>query len=663
MIDELKLKVSTAWSDTEDQRDAANEDMRFCNVDGGMWEDWFEATHGEDTNRAKLELDLISDFVNRYVGEWTENRAQVLYSPDDPETSEDDSELLAGIYRANFNDNDGQMAYDNAIAEAAECGYGCLKISTRFEDEEDPENDKQEIVFKPIYNAYSRVIFDPTSKRPDKADAKWGTELVTYSPEAYEEAYPDNTPCSAFTPDENHGLDWNTPDTVTVCEYYEIEKEKKTVHVYRNVEQNKIEAYPDADIDLIKNELKEDGWEFVRKRKLMTKSVYKTIFSGEEILEERTRIAGKFIPLIPMFGFRKYVDNAERYRGLVRKLKDANRLFNMTVSRLGDSAAASPDSKPIFTDSQIAGKEAIWQSIHKKAYGLLNDVYDANGNPMPAGPVGYTQPSQVDQNTLACGEIINNYVQRATGNAPQDTIDPDASGKAINALMKRENLNTQVMSDNIVQSIKHSGDVYKAIAAEVLIDERDVRTLSVDGSESTTRINGSVFDSESGKWVASTQLGGRFKVTVDVGPQYETEREQTVETLERVIELIGPDDEFYRPALTMYLKNIKGVGLKEFQKVVRISAIRQGLIEPESDEEKQMVQQMAQQVDPATQLQQAAAQQQQAEAESLMASVEQKRADTKKKEAETAEIISQLPQRFIYNPETGALDSADSRVA
>ena len=110
MLDDYKKKVGEAFDLAEEQRDAANEDIRFCNVDGGMWEGWLEDTHGYNTNRARLEFDITTDYVNRYVGEWTMNRANVQYVPDDSATTDDDADLLNGIYRADFKDNDGQIA-------------------------------------------------------------------------------------------------------------------------------------------------------------------------------------------------------------------------------------------------------------------------------------------------------------------------------------------------------------------------------------------------------------------------------------------------------------------------------------------------------------------------------------------------------------------------
>ena len=669
-LTQFQNEVQKDFNLTEEQRIAANEDTRFIHVDGGMWEDFAQGTHGYDSSRARMEFDIVSDFVNRFNGEWSQNRANVAYTPDDTKVSEDDAELLTGIYRSEFNDNDGGISQDNAVGEVSECGYGAFKLSTRFVDEEDPENQEQEIIWEPIFNACNTVIWSSNAKRIDKADARHCTLLVPYTPEEFKSEWPDATPASAPTPHTLKYFDWNTPEEITVAERYEIKIVETTVHVYEHVEANKVESYPSDEVEKIEDELKADGWTFVRERKVKLQTVEKSVFSGAEFLEEPRRISGKFIPIIPMYGYHRYVDSKERYRGLVRKLKDAARYFNMNLSRMADAAASSPDSKPIFTRKQIKGREDDWANP-EGAYRVINDLEDANGNIIPAGPVGYEQPIQIDPNTLGSTQIIDGFVQRTTGGAPQEVQNPDASGKAINALRARENLNTQPVADNILLAIKHSGDVYRSIASEVHADTKTKRVTREDGKASLVTINASILDEDSGEYVDPIALSkGRFKSLVRVGPQYESQREATVATMQEGMSMVGPESDYFNPMMSVWALNIAGTGTEGLKEFARKKALMSGFVKPETDEEKQMLAEMDQEVDPQTALNESITNQQNAEAENLQASARNKDADTMKKKAETAEIVvdigaaraEQAVKRFKYNPATGMLD-ADSRVS
>jgi hypothetical protein len=390
------------------------------------------------------------------------------------------------------------------------------------------------------------------------------------------------------------------------------------------------------------------GWEFVRNRKINRKTVEKTIFNGLESLEEPKRIAGKWIPIIPLYGFRTYVDNVEYYRGLVRKLKDANRTINMGISKMAESSATSGDSLPIFTRQQIKGLESKWQTKTDKSYMVINDLVDPQGNPIASGPVGTLQPNQIDPNTISAIDIISNFVQRLTGNAPQDTIDPDASGKAINALRKRENLNTQVISDNIVQSIKHSGRVYRAMAGDVYTRSQMKKILGADGTIKMEQLNMQSLDPQTGNPIQINDLSrGKFSVDVEVGPQYESQKEATIESIERVMEKIQPDSPYFGPLIAMWMENITGTGLKPLKEFNKSLMLRQGLVEPESPEEEQIVQQLQQQTDPQDELIKAATNQQNAEAKNLEASSIQKIADAGNKEADSQLKKAQAAEKVV----------------
>lgn len=649
-IEQYKADIAKDFEASQESREKQNEDMRFIGVDGGMWENFLDETHNSITKRAKLEFDITSDYVMRYVGEWTLNRANVLYTRDDKATTDEDADLLNGIYRADFKDNDGQVSQDNAVLETAICGSGAFKLSTRFVDEEDPENEDQEIIFEPIYNAFNHVMWDENAKRPDKADAKRVTVLTAYTTDTFEKKWPDFKPTSAYSPDNLQWFNWNTPKVVYVAERYEIVCHDEKVQVWQNVLGNQIKAFTEEDIEKSKEELKVTGWEFVRERTINRKTVWKYIFNGDELLEKEKKVAGKWLPIIPMYGFRTYVDNVEYVRGLVRKLKDANRTINMGISKMAEASAASGDDLPLLTRQQVKGLEDIWADKTNKAYMVINDFVDAQGNPVPPGQIPMLGASRVDPNTMQSLDVISNFVQRQTGNAPQDTVDPDASGKAINALRKRENLNTQVMSDNILQSIKHSGKVYRAMAGDIYTRSQMKKVMGIDGSVKIEQLNIQSLDPQTGNPIQLNDLSkGRFSVDVEVGPQYESQKEATIESIERVIEKVTPDSPYFGPLMAMWMENISGTGLQPLKDFNRELMLRQGLASPENDEEQAIAEQLQQQTDPQEELIKAATNQQNAEADNLrassagkIASAQKDLATAEKTKAETAEIVTDI---------------------
>lgn len=649
-LDKYKKDVAKDYDAIRDTRLAANEDMRFIGIDGGMWEDFLNETYSDD--RVKLEFDITSPYVMRYIGERNLNRANVVFTPDDVSTSPDDAQLLNGIYRSDFKDNDGQISQDAAIYETAVCGMGAFKISTRFVDEEDPENEDQETVWTPIINAYDHVMFDETATRADKADAKRVTVLTGHSPETFKDQWPDVGPSSAYTPESACGFTWTTREVIYVAERYEIKVIKEKVQVWQNVVANQIKAYPESEMEKLKPELESLGWEFVRKRAMKRRTVWKSIFSGSEFLEKPKRIPGKWLPIIPMYGVRTYVANVENFRGLVRKLKDANRVLNTSVSRMTEDSSVSGNTLPIFTRDQIKNEDVkqAWADKSDKAFLYIDPQLDADGRAMPFAGVPTLPNNQVDPNTLGVVDIVSNFVQRETGNAPQDAIDPDASGKAIDALKSREDLSTQVITDNIHQSIKHSGKVWESISGDIYTRSQMKKVLGINGVIKHEQINMASLDPQTGNPITINDVSkGRFSVDIELGPQYESQKAATIGSLERVIEKVGENSSLQPALVGAWIDNIEGTGLEGVKELNRSIMLKQGIVKPENPEEEQIVAQAQNQTDPNDELVKAATNQQNAEAKNLeassvgkIASAQKDLATAEKTKAETAEIVTNI---------------------
>lgn len=652
LLNKFKDQLASDADVMDDQRELANSDMRFVNVDGGTWEDFYEDVF-DQPGRVRLELDQVSNPLHRFVGEWNQNRAGVDFKPDDAGTTKDDSELINGIYRSDFRDYSGGVATDNGVLECATVGFGSFKLAAVFNDEGDPENESQHVEWRPIYNSYNTVFWDQSALRIDKRDARHCTVLTQYTKSSFEDEYPEHEATSAFAPD---GRVANlTTDMIYVATRYEIVKKKSRVWVYNNLSTENIETYDKESHDKIKAELSADETRvFVRERMITHQTCEKTVFSGSEILDNTRRIAGKYIPVVSLYGYRAFVDGTERYHGIVRRLKDPQRLFNVQVSQLAENSASGGQSVPIFMREQIANKDVqeSWADPNNKAFMILDPITDQDGNKLPSGPVGYTQPGVLDQSTTTLLGIVPQYIKDASGFVTGEAINKESSGKAIRALMKRENMNTQIINDNISNAIAWSGEIYQSMAQDIYTTPQLMRTLQRDGTDGTEMLLAPVMDEETGEHVESNDLRNKkFKSYADVGPQYESIREETVEGMKGILEILPtiPGGEEYTPiALAVLMENMVGTGLEPLKEFNRKKMLTMGLVEAKTDEEKQIVElhkQQANKPDPQIALVEAATQQQVSEARNLDAASAEKVANAELKKAQTAETIAGIEQK------------------
>jgi len=639
----------------QDQSIEAESDMVFVGVTGGMWEDFIHDTSGE---RIKMEFNLVAPYVNRKIGQWNQNRVGVEYKSKTLQTTDEDAELLNSIHRADFRENSGKIAVDNAVLEMMRCGYGCFKIFTEFEDEEDADNDLQKISFGPVYNAYQTVFWQNNAKRIDKRDATVCHELIRFTEEAYEEKWPGASFVSAYDPSLTGSANFRTHNSfadlnfIFVSKRYEVVKKRETVYKYFDLQEKKVLKFSEEEHKLKKQELAKNEFIIFRnKRSVLKQHIETTVFNGDEVLEETKRIAGKWIPMVPMYAYRSYVAGEEHYQGLVRFLKDPARAYNTQLSQLVENAAGTGQEIPIFTKEEIEGYEEDWADRNNKPYLRKNEKFDkATGQIIPS-TMQYLKPAQLDQSTTTLLQIVPEFIQQITGGAPQDTFDRNMTGKLFRAIQKREDSNTQIIFDNIGSAIQWSGEVYKDMALDgIYTVERMVNLVSPEGAESRKILLQKVNDGKTGLMKTLNDLNNKnFRVYSDIGPMYESAREQTVEELKGMLELLittgNKADVYITPIISTLIENVTGAGLGPLKKLNRQQMIIQGIIPPETEEEKRQLAEFKQKQDDGDsnkKLIEAAANQANSEARERDSKTLVNTADAKKKEAEAFEIVSKI---------------------
>ena len=172
-----------------DERLQCLQDRRFYSLAGAQWEgplwDQYE-------NKPKFEVNKVHLAVMRVVNEYRNNRITVDFVSKDGEARDDLADTLDGLYRADEQDSVADEAYDNAFEEAVGGGFGAWRLRTIYEDEEDPEDDRQRIRIEPIFDADSSVFFDLEAKRQDKADAKRCFVITAMTRDAYKATWGDD---------------------------------------------------------------------------------------------------------------------------------------------------------------------------------------------------------------------------------------------------------------------------------------------------------------------------------------------------------------------------------------------------------------------------------------------------------------------------------------
>ena len=634
-----------------DEREQCLKDRRFYSIAGAQWEgDLYE----QYSHKPKFEVNKIHLSVMRIINEYRNNRITVNFVS---KKGKNDKlvDLCNDLYRADEQDSGGDEAYDNAFEEAVGGGIGGWRLRAAYEDEEDEENDFQRIEIEPIYDADSSIFFDLDAKKQDKSDARFCFVLSSISADAYKEEFNDD-PNSWPKSIHDWEFDWNQKDNIFLAEYYQIEKEEKVRVVYENQDGSESKYWEEdllEDPDLV-SILEATATEKSR-RKVKKTRVHKYLMSGGKILEDCGYIAGKHIPIVPVFGKRWFVDNKERAMGHVRLATDSQRLKNMQMSQLAEISALSPREKPILTPEQIAGNEVTWadDNLENYPYLLLNSIEDADGNIMPAGPVGYTKVPSIPPAMAALLQMTEADMSDVLGRQEAgEELQPNISGKAVELIQNKLDMQAYIYMSNFAKGMKRCGEIWLSMAKELYIDEgREMKRVNENGAVSSAQIMEPGIDETGATTITNDISTADLDVAVEVGPSSSSKRAATVRALTGMMSVTS-DPETMQVLNSLAMMNMEGEGLTDVREYFRKKLVAMGAVEPTEDDLAEAAAQAEANAQPDANTMflqasaaeaEAKAQKAQADTIKTLADAELSKAKTAETEAKTIETMASIP--------------------
>jgi hypothetical protein len=628
-----------------DERLQCLQDRRFYSLCGAQWEgplwDQYE-------NKPKFEVNKIMLAVIRIVNEYRNNRITVDYVSKDGTDNTKLAEVCDGLYRADEQASVADEAYDNAFEEAVGGGIGAWRLRTVYEDEENDDDDRQRIRMEPIFDADSSVFFDLNAKRQDKSDAKFAFVVTSMTRESYKETYNDD-PTDWPKIIHQYEFDWATPDVVFVAEYYKVEEKTETIRIFEAIDGTE-ERYTQLDFDndeTLEETLMAIGTREVRQKRVKRMRVRKYIMSGGRVLEDAGYIAGKCIPIVVVYGKRWFVDNIERCMGAVRLAKDAQRLKNMQLSKLGEISALSSIEKPIMTPEQVAGHQVMWaeDNLRDYPYLLVNPITGPDGNTQVTGPVAYTRSAAIPPAMAALLQITEQDMQDILGN-PQgaDKMVSGVSGKAVEMIQTRVDMQTFIYMSNFAKGMKRCGEIWLSMAREIYTeDKRKMKTIAPTGDSSVVELMKPMIDPETGAMIMENDLSNAtFDVIAEVGPSSSSKRAATVRALTGMLQ-ITTDPETTQVLTAMAMMNMEGEGVGDANAYFRKKLLRMGVVQPTDDEAQELMAEMqGKPQDPNAIYLQAAAEEATAKAAQARASTVKTIADAELSRAKTVETLSNI---------------------
>jgi hypothetical protein len=646
--------MSAAQEADHDNREKAREANLFVDKRDGQWEPYWWTNN---VGKPRYTFCQVSPIIDQVTAAIELADFDIKVSPMSGPASKETAMVIDGLVRNIESTSRAKDIYVNAGRGMVTTGYDGWMVSHKYSD---PQSFDQDLVIEPAANFIDRVWFDPASYLQDKSDAQYAFLLHAMSVQEYVKRYPEGSQASVSIDREGDAY-YDKGQVIVVGQLFYVSQEACELVLMSNGAVYTI----DDDFKKVKDELTALGIEEVRTRKAYQTKVYSRFFDQTNWLEDEEETIFDRIPIVPLYGNFKIVENKTIYWGVVEKLLDPQRVLNYSLSREIEEGALAPRAKYWMTLTQAAGHEDALATLNTNS----DPVQFYNVDPeMPGAPM-QQGGAQVNPGLRTISESMRQIIGQTAGMFAASMGDNPGlqSGVAIESLQSKGDNGTIKYFRALEAAIAATGDILVKAIPKVYDAQRTVRLLYEDGSSEMQVLNKPIIDQQTGEIVTLNDLTkGQYSVSCRAGPSFRNRQQETIET---IIEIAKVDPSIIGMAGDILLNAIPTSAASQIGERKRLQMMAQGLIpqtqltEEEKAQMAQSAQGQEQQQDPAMVL--AQAEMAKAQAEQMRAQVEVQRLqlETAKIQLEAQKVQMQMQadqatqQLDVFNAQTQRMNT------
>lgn len=517
-LTEMRMLFTDDVNADQNNRLAGIEDLRF--LIGDQWDDMVRQRR-ELARKPVLTINRLPAFLAQVVGSRRLNETDIKVLPDNGGTKAI-AKVREGLMRNIQKQSYAEQAYDQALTQAVACGIGAFKVVLDYDSDEVFEQSiRIEPILDPMATVWDRTITDPTGR-----DAGHGFEVEAMPREAFNAKWPWATPADVMVDSALRGdlrmNGWITATDVRVVNYWTLRTRLRTLALMvdgkvldvTDLLDEKADKYDTtvAATTLANIAQHDNGAPIMREVNRKYAQMY--VCSGTDVLEGPYDLPISRIPLYRVPGWEITIGESRHRWGLIRFLKDPQRLHNYWRAVIAEKLQQTPRATWMAADTAIAGREPAWRNSHLSDDTLL--IWNANSGQKPER----VPPSIVEDALLGQAQISEQDIKDVSNIHEANLGMPsnEVSGAAILARQRVSDTGTILYHDNLSKAIEQAGVTINELMPVVYDTPRIVRVIGEDDEITMQAIN-HVGNNE------SVDIGdGRYSVTVKTGPSYATKR-------------------------------------------------------------------------------------------------------------------------------------------
>ena len=540
-IEEAKQFLRLCNDSDSNNRAEALDDVRFAA--GDQWPVDVQNSRVLEA-RPCLTINKVDAYIRQICNQQRQQRPRIKVHGMNNDSDAKVAEIITGITRHIENQSDADQAYDHAFEYCVKMGWGYWRVTTDYVRDDSFD---QEIYIKRIENPFS-VYFDPNSVEPDGSDSEKCLVTTVVSKAVFKKMYPNAEDTQGFSSRGTGDTEseWVTKEDIRIAEYFYTEREKAMIIQLSDGTTGYSDEMPS------KEALAEAGITVIDKRDTWRKKIKWCKLTAMQILEEG-EWAGKFIPIVPVYGQEVRVDDKHKKFGLVRMAKDPQRMYNYWSTALTETVALAPKAKWLLAEGQDEGHENEWAMANIKAMPVLRyKQTDIEGRIAPAPT--RLQPEPPPAGVMTALQGMNQDLQAVVGIFdPAQLPQGMQSGKSLQGQQAQADMTNFHYYDNLTRSIRHTGRIILDLIPKIYDRQRVMRIIGDDGKPEMVTINEQGQDEQGVSKVLNDVTVGEYDVVMETGPGYNSKRQEAVDSM---MGLLGADPTLMQTAGDLIFRNM-----------------------------------------------------------------------------------------------------------
>lgn len=542
--EEARDRLNIAIDAYGENRKRAKAAMLFR--EGDQWDHDVITSAAEDS--PELTINLTDAFVRRVVNNIKQQRPRGKCHPVGDGADVEMAEIINGICRHVETRSEASIAYDLAAERAVDAGEGYFRLIAEYES---PKSFRKDLRILPIRNIFS-VYMDPAAIMPSGADQNWCIISVLMPRQEYRRRYPKAKNVNWNDADRQQGrLDWEDKEQVRLAEYFRIREVADKLYLIRRHDGAEMTLYrsqmPRSNGKVVMEDmhqfLAERGLQIVDERDSVRRQVEWFRLNGLAVVERQV-LPGTMIPVFRVDGNSVDIDGKIRRRGMVDAMMDPQRMVNYgevaKIKRLG----LAPKAPWVAAEGQLDGHPE-WDDANQKAYSVLTYkpvMIETGAGPIVLPPPQRQPPAQIEAGFSEFVQGMRSNLVAVAGmpNEPgQDEQGVVVSGRAIERRQWLSDQSHFQYYDHLTQAIAQLWRVMlEWIPPYYPEPGRIQRIIGEDSTPTMATLNAKEQGDDGTERVKNDMSVGRYDVTMDTGPGYETKREEGAANLIEMLKIM-----------------------------------------------------------------------------------------------------------------------------